>query len=389
MGIVLAWILCGAVGLPAAMLALECLVGARGCRAAGRPDDSPPFTVLMPAHQEAAGIAAIVKATLSQLRPCDTLLVVADNCTDDTGRIARSLGATVAERHDPSRRGKGFALEFGREIIAADPRFSRAKLILILDADCWPEEDALQRLTAAAAVSGSVIQGAYLLECPPDASAVVRASCFAFLVKNLVRQLALRRLTGAALLQGSGMAFPRAVFLQERWETRSLVEDLELGLRLLLRGIGVGFEPSARFRSAASSTAGTEGQRRRWEHGMLQVMGRFVPRLLLAGLGGRPRLLVLALDLMVPPTVLLGALSLGATVIAWVIAWASLPAILLLAVNASLGVAVGVAWWARGRAILPPSSLAAMARYIVWKLPILLQFVTRRERHWIRTERQS
>ena len=343
----------------------------------------------MPAHQEAGQIARSAAAVMALLRACDTLLVVADNCTDDTAAIARGLGAMVIERHDPERRGKGHALEFGRKAIAAQPAFASAEVILVVDADCRPDDDALQRLAANAASSGAAVQGAYLLECPPDAPAIVRVSCFAFLVKNLVRQVALHRLSGAALLQGSGMAFPRALFLRTRWATGSLVEDLELGLELLLAGEAVAFEPDARFLSAASSTAGTAGQRRRWEHGMLQVMGGFVPRLLGAGLRGRPRLLVVALDLTVPPTVLLAMLSGAALALAWALAWASPPGLILLAANLALMLAMGAAWWARGRAILPPGSLLDMAHYAVWKLPILAQFVTRRERHWIRTERRS
>ncbi|UUZ49852.1 hypothetical protein LP420_06825 [Massilia sp. B-10] len=44
----------------------------------------------------------------------DRLLVVADNCSDDTANQARSLGADVLERTDLVRRGKGYALDARR-----------------------------------------------------------------------------------------------------------------------------------------------------------------------------------------------------------------------------------------------------------------------------------
>jgi hypothetical protein len=60
--------------------------------AASPPPDTPPLRlcVVMPAHDEAAGIA--------------------DNCADHTARLA-AAGARVLERHDAERRGKGHALD--------------------------------------------------------------------------------------------------------------------------------------------------------------------------------------------------------------------------------------------------------------------------------------
>src|ERR1039458_6708051 len=75
------------------------------------------FDIIVPAHNEAAVIARTI-ANLQQLDwPLDRyrILVVADNCTDDTATIARTAGATALERHDPTLRGKGYALRFAFE----------------------------------------------------------------------------------------------------------------------------------------------------------------------------------------------------------------------------------------------------------------------------------
>ncbi|WP_126172154.1 glycosyltransferase family 2 protein [Altericroceibacterium xinjiangense] len=390
MMVLLIWVVCLAVAVPVAILAAECTVGAFGRGLRQETGQPPPFIVLMPAHDEAAGIASTVVAVRQQLRPCDELLVVADNCTDDTAATARRLGATVVERSDVLRRGKGHALEFGREFIEANRSEAAASIIVVLDADCRPERNALQSLAGTASLRNAVVQGADLLDCPPDASAVVRVSCLAFLIKNLVRQRALQRLAGTVLLQGTGMAFPRPVFARARWATGSLVEDLEMGLELLLDGNRVLFNPSALFLSSASSAAGTASQRRRWEHGMLQIMCAHAPRLIAAGLSGRKnaRLLVIGLDLLVPPTVLLGLLAFAATGAALALGGLSLPVLILVAADVALGFGILAAWWVHGRAILPVRSLGEVPGYVVWKMPILAQFITRRERQWIRTERR-
>src|SRR5258708_17797324 len=43
--------------------------------------------VLIPAHDEAKGVLATLNDIKPQLRPTDRLLVVADNCTDDSAAV--------------------------------------------------------------------------------------------------------------------------------------------------------------------------------------------------------------------------------------------------------------------------------------------------------------
>ena len=40
------------------------------------------------------------------------MLVIADNCTDDTASRAREAGARVLERRDVARKSKGYAIEY-------------------------------------------------------------------------------------------------------------------------------------------------------------------------------------------------------------------------------------------------------------------------------------
>src|SRR5690348_5058257 len=66
----------------------------------------PRVAVLVPAHDEEAGIAATLRSIQTQLRPGDHLVVVADNCQDQTAAVASQSKATVLERRDEYRRGK-------------------------------------------------------------------------------------------------------------------------------------------------------------------------------------------------------------------------------------------------------------------------------------------
>lgn len=379
-------IICVCAAALVAFLTLECLLGTkRQSRLVGRaPQNRPSFTVLMPAHDEARGIAAAIEAVMPQLGTGDRLLVVADNCSDDTAIVARNLGAEVIERFDSLRRGKGYALEFGR----AHLRGRLGDVIIVLDADCISAPDALSRIATTACEQDAVVQGADLLAPPADASMKVRISSFAFLIKNLVRQRALSRLAGAVLLQGTGMAFPRRIFDRVEWKADSLVEDLDMGVNLLLAGERVIFEDSALFVSAASSDAGTESQRRRWEHGMLSSMFHHVPALFGRAIRGKPRLAWIALDLMVPPTVMLLIGSLLILALCAAVAGLAWPVLMLGIILALFGLSLVRAWAIEGRDMLPLRGLAQIPGYIFWKLPIVAQFFLRREKQWIRTERE-
>src|SRR6185369_3492847 len=95
-----------------------------------------------------------------------------------------------------------------------------------------------------------------------------------------------------------------------------------------------------------------------WEHGHIHTLARYGPRLLAAGLArGRPSLVALGLDLLVPPLALL-VMLLGATLAAGVAAHqvglAPLAALAPPAVGlGAVAAAVGATWIGFGRATLP------------------------------------
>lgn len=381
----LAWLFTALVAVPAATFCAQCFAGRAALPPAAPSPAPPPFAVLMPAHDEGAGIAATIAAARQQLRPCDRLLVIADNCTDATAAIARASGADVAERHDPAHHSKGHALAFGRAALAADP----PAVVIILDADCFPGPHALPRLAAAATIAAT--QARNLLVTPPGASAAAQISGFAFAVKNIVRQRGLQRLGGQALLRGTGMAFPWPVFAAAPLASADLVEDLELGVHLIAAGFPTRYLDTAHFHSAASSRDATIGQRTRWEHGALSLGWRAAPGLIRAA-AHRPRLLLLALDLLVPPLALLAALVAGAilfAVLALLLGASAAPLLAALFVATLLAAGVLAAWAAVGRDHLPLATLLRVPGYILWKLPIYLRLAGNRQRLWVRTSRDG
>jgi cellulose synthase/poly-beta-1,6-N-acetylglucosamine synthase-like glycosyltransferase len=70
------------------------------------------FAVLIAARNESAVIEDLIRSVKAQTYPEAFLdvIVVADNCTDNTADLARNAGARVYERFDHNQVGKGYAM---------------------------------------------------------------------------------------------------------------------------------------------------------------------------------------------------------------------------------------------------------------------------------------
>lgn len=388
--------LSGALLVPSLYLLVQMVVAARLGRSPRptlatqnhRATHGGDVAVLVPAHNESSNLTATLGAVQAQLRPQDRLLVVADNCTDDTAAVARSCGALVAERTDAVRRGKGFALDHGLQVLAAAP----PSCVVMIDADCIVEPQTIGRLAREALVTGRPVQASYLM-LPADRAALgERIATFAWRVKNHVRPLGARELGLPCLLTGSGMAFPWSVLQGAPLASDNIVEDMQLGIDLACRGHLPTFLPDAVVTSRfAERSAAKEGQRRRWEHGHLATLFSQTPRLVAASVRQRRVcLLGLALELAVPPLALFVLLL--STLLVVCLAWALstgvwLPLTLGLLALAAFAVAICMAWRLAGTDLLSLSDFVGAPAYVWRKLPIYFSFLRKRESAWVRTER--
>ncbi|MFL6664648.1 MAG: glycosyltransferase family 2 protein [Rhizobacter sp.] len=350
----------------------------------------PRLAVLVPAHDEAAGIAASLGTVTPQLAPGDRLLVVADNCTDDTAAVAASAGAIVVERRDATRRGKGYALDFGLQQLDADP----PEVVVIVDADCRIEPDALDRLARETAAHGVPVQALYLMHAPPQARLGTRIAELAWRVRNLVRPLGWHRAGFPCQLMGTGMAFPWPLLRGAPLASGHLVEDMQLGLDLAAAGTPPRFCPDALVTSSFPlDAAARASQRTRWEHGHLGVIATQVPRLAAQAVRARnPALAAMVLDLAVPPLAALVLMLAGLLLLAVLLAaggGSGVPFGLAVAAFALLALAVLLAWWRHGRSIVAFGELATAPLYVLGKLPVYTRLVKSRQMEWVRTKRDE
>ena len=375
---------------PAIWILLACIAGSLPNRTK-RPeitDTRPSLAVLIPAHNEAATIGATLEAVLREMRRNDRILVVADNCTDETARVAARAGVDVVERNDPQRRGKGFALDHGLRHLTVDP----PQIVVIVDADCNVGPGTLDVLAREAVRHNGPVQAMYLLYPPPQPRMRDYLSSLAFTMKGAARAAGLARLGLPCLLGGTGMAVPWDQIRTVPLASGNIVEDMQLGLDLAIAGHLPRYCPAGLVTgSLPQCDDAAITQRTRWEHGHLHTILRQVPRLVRASLIQRsPKLLALAMELSVPPLtlyVLLIGVSLGTFGVAAASGLSIAPVVVTLLTMVLLLGAVLLSWWRFAQGFVPAQAFLAIPLYVLSKIPMYLRFLVRRQTTWVRTGR--
>lgn len=346
--------------------------------------------VVIPAHNESAGIIPTLRDIVPQLREHDRLIVVADNCGDDTAAVAAAHGAQVLVRSEPDKRGKGYAMAWAVGHLADDP----PDFVLFVDADCRLQSDFVAGVLSHSSQRAKPVQALYLMTGPEPPSDSQRVAEFAWRLKNWVRPLGLTFFGRPVQLMGTGMMFPWSVIKSAPLASGNIVEDLKLGLDLAISGSPACFLPSVRVTSEFAATErGAETQRQRWVQGHLAMIAGYVPRLVAAALvNGNVDLLVLALDLLVPPLSLLVMIAGSALLVAAAFALLTgelLPAALAFLNLALLAVSIMLAWSRYGRDVLPGRQILSVISQVPQRLHLFRRLARGGASEWVRTDRRK
>jgi cellulose synthase/poly-beta-1,6-N-acetylglucosamine synthase-like glycosyltransferase len=348
------------------------------------------FDVIVPAHDEAAGIEGVVAGLRKLDWPAEgfRVLVVADNCTDSTAALARAAGAEVLERRDPTRRGKGYALDFAFQ---ASQAHGWADAVVVVDADTGVSANLLEAFAGRIDDGAKAIQAHYGV-LNPHASWRTRLMAIALASFHRVRSRARERLQLSCGLRGNGWCVTPRLLRQVPYRAFSLAEDIEYGIELGLAGHRVHYADEAQVAGVmVSGEAAARTQRQRWEKGRFQLIrSRILPLLKAAGDPDGKVCLDLALDLLVPP------LSYVAVNVAVLIVLAGIA--LLWDSSAEIGLWLGLicglclllyvlrGWQLSGVGVRGLMDLARVPSFVLWK--VLLMLRARGSAEWVRTKRE-
>lgn len=340
------------------------------------------FDIIVPAHNEESSVAETVASLKAVDYPADLfrVIVVADNCDDATASKAEQAGAFVLTRRDPSRKAKGYALEFAFDWLKKE---GLPDVIAVIDADTVVSRNILIELAHKFENGADAVQVAYLVR-NAEGSWRTRLVAFSFILFHVVRSLGRERLGLSAGLRGDGMAFSREVILRVPYQAYSTAEDVEHGIALGEAGYRVEYAADASVESEMFADEGqSRWQRRRWEGGRAWLASTRGLRLFATAIRRRDKVLLdLAMDVLVPPLSTL-VLLIAAGVLASLAAgfWIGRPLAvaapwLLSAAFVSFYVARGIQLWGTGlRGVI---DLLWVPVYVVWKIGL-----------WLRRPRES
>jgi 1,2-diacylglycerol 3-beta-glucosyltransferase len=359
---------------------------------ASAPDQSTTFDILVPAHNESAGIGKTVTSLLAMEYPSAMyrILVIADNCTDDTAERAQAAGAMVLERHNHQLRGKGYALAHG---YAASLGEGFAQAIVVVDADTSVSTNLLSAFSARFKAGAEAVQAEHGVRNADD-SWRTRLMVIAYALYHTLRSNARERLNLSCGLRGNGMGFSAALLRRVPPRAFSVVEDIEYGVTLGLAGTRVVYVHEAEVRGDMPvSSEASAPQRARWEGGRTELIRQHVGPLWRAARGpGRGIPLDLAADLLVPPlTTIVLWVTVGVVITALLVARGLVPVVTVVPWAAAF-VAL-VLYVVRG-AMLAPKGLRTLAdllwapAFAIWKVTLLLR-PNRNKGEWVRTTRSD
>jgi cellulose synthase/poly-beta-1,6-N-acetylglucosamine synthase-like glycosyltransferase len=349
------------------------------------------FDVVVPAHNE----EQVIERTVTSLNRIDwpkdlfRIVVIADNCNDQTADIARRGGAMVIARQDPVLRGKGYALAAAFELSAAQ---EAADAIVVVDADSEVSTNLLEAFGARIERGAAAVQAHYGVL---NARASWRTCLMAVALGAIhrVRSRAREKLRVSCGIRGNGWCITHQTLKHVPYDAFSLTEDIEYGIKLGLAGYRVAYADEADvLGEMVTSEVSARSQRQRWEHGRFHLIRSKIGGLLAASIQRRSKVCFdLAIDLLVLP---LSYIVLDIVVLFLLAAAALLwrPAMLVwlwLAVGSAGALALYVlrGWRLSG---IGMQGLVAMTRipgFLVWKLLLVLRQSA--PANWVRTDRNK
>lgn len=242
------------------------------------------FALVVAAHNEEIVISRLIDSLNNQNYPKEKfdIFVVADNCTDNTAKIAREKGVYVYERFNKVNKGKGFALEWlFKKVFALEKNYD---VIGIFDADNLVSPDWCKEMDSKLEEGYKVVQG-YIDTKNPNDTWISFSYAFAYWSQNRMYQLAKKNLGLSNQLGGTGFAVKTEVIKEYGFGATCLAEDLELTCKLILNNEKVGWCHDAIIYDEKPLTIKQSWiQRRRWMQGFSDVASRYFFKLLKKGL---------------------------------------------------------------------------------------------------------
>lgn len=237
------------------------------------------FMAIIPAHNEEAVVGNLIDSLKKQNYDKDLydIYVIADNCTDNTAKIAREAGAIVYERFDETKKTKGYALDwFLKQKIAENAPYDA---FFVFDADNIVDPNFIKNMNRKLCQGEDVVQGYRDIKNPTDNWITAGYAIFYWTMHRFYH-LARYNVGLSPLLNGTGFMVRFDVVKPDGWNTKTLTEDIEFSLKRIIKGKKLGWATDAIvYDEQPVSFKQSWSQRSRWTVGHIQCIKEYTKKL--------------------------------------------------------------------------------------------------------------
>ena len=240
------------------------------------------FMAIIPAHNEEAVVKNLIESLKAQNynKELYDIYVIADNCTDNTAKIAREAGAIVYERFNPSKKTKGYALDwFLQQKIKENAPYDA---FFVFDADNIVDPNFIKNMNKHLCQGEDVVQGYRDIKNPTDSWITAGYALFYWTMHRFYH-LARYNLGLSPLLNGTGFMVKFDVIKPQGWDTVTLTEDIEFSLKRIIKGKKLGWATDAIvYDEQPVGFKQSWSQRSRWTVGHMQCIKEYTKNLAVA-----------------------------------------------------------------------------------------------------------
>lgn len=242
------------------------------------------YAVMISARNEEAVIGQLIESIKNQTYPSELvdIFVVADNCTDNTAKIARDAGATVFERFNDILVGKGYALDFLLEQIGYNKPDCKYDGFFVFDADNLLNKYYIEEMNKTFSNGNRIVTG-YRNSKNYGTNWISSGYALWFIRESKFLNNSRMICNTSCAIGGTGFLVHRDVLLNnDGWKFFFLTEDIEFTVHNILKGESIAYCDTAMLYDEQPTTFKQSWkQRMRWAKGFLQVARKYNGKLML------------------------------------------------------------------------------------------------------------
>ncbi len=249
------------------------------------------YACITSARNEENVIGQLIASLKGQDYPKELIdiYVIADNCTDNTAKVAKEAGAYVIVRNDQVNKGKGYALDYFFKKVKQHVGNDYYAGYFVFDSDNIVDKDFVKEMNITYNTKHYEAMTSYRNSKNYEANWISAANSLYFLKEARFLNYPRSILKTNCAISGTGFFVSQKVIDQNNgWPFHLLTEDIEFSVSCATKGIKIGYCDRAMvYDEQPTSFEQSWTQRLRWSKGFYQINAKYTLGLLKGIFKGR------------------------------------------------------------------------------------------------------